>query len=309
MTAAAAVRKSRLCIMGSTVVPRTLGSSTEALRPRCRTPDHLRARDRLQSADSTASAARTTSGGLRVRMSVTGTLQPLRSLSCSVGASRRTAAVITGFGSTSLPGTGSVGPIGGVAAAPNNDGVAGVNPNTVPYQLFFNTDGLLEIEFVLANSGGTTEYRFAQTFFNITSRAVDQLRPGAGLRHRAPRSCARPARTRSTSISPTAPPRRSRPPSRPSIISRICSTSAAALSASSAWRRSASRSTCRTISASVNPYGVNRFTLRQTRNAPASSPVPEPTSFALFGAGLLGMLGAGRRCAAINCGRIARHVP
>jgi hypothetical protein len=229
-----------------------------------------------------------------VRMSVTGTLAAAAFLVMFCGSQPATAAVITGFGSTSLPGTGSVGPIGGVAAAPNNDGVVGVNPNTVPYQLFFNTDGLLEVEFVLANSGGTTEYRFAQTFFNITSESWTsfglELGFGSGatfvrstgadaLDFDLPDSAAPPFSSAFTAVD-----------HQPDLLHFSGGTVGFVGVAAFGFSVDVPDDL-----AGVNPYGVNRFTLRQTRNAPAASPVPEPTSFALFGAGLLGMLGAGRR--------------
>lgn len=64
--------------------------------------------------------------------------------------------------------TGSAGPIGNTPA-PNNDDAVGDSPNVIPYSIFFNSPGFLETEFVLAQSGGTTEYRFTQNFINNSS--------------------------------------------------------------------------------------------------------------------------------------------
>src|SRR6476620_8879201 len=63
--------------------------------------------------------------------------------------------------------TGSMGPVGNTPAV-NNDDDLGASPNVIPYNVFFNSAGILETEFVLENSGGTTEYRFTQTFLNNT---------------------------------------------------------------------------------------------------------------------------------------------
>lgn len=79
------------------------------------------------------------------------------------------AATITSIPAFLTPGfsTGSVGPVG-ATPAPNNDNAAAASPNVIPYSIFFNTFGTLETEFAVADSGGTTEYRFTQTFVNNT---------------------------------------------------------------------------------------------------------------------------------------------
>jgi len=88
-----------------------------------------------------------------------------------LGSALAHAGTITSIGTSSLPGssTGSIGPLG-VTPAPNNDNASGASPNTVPYNIFFNTLGALEVEFVTSESGGTTEYRFTQTFINNTGQ-------------------------------------------------------------------------------------------------------------------------------------------
>jgi hypothetical protein len=87
------------------------------------------------------------------------------------GAGTVNAANITSIGAFSLPGfsTGSIGPVG-ATTAPNNDNATGTSPNAVPATVFLNTLGPIEIEFVLAASGGTTEYGFTQALFNITDQ-------------------------------------------------------------------------------------------------------------------------------------------
>lgn len=87
----------------------------------------------------------------------------------SAAFSRAGAATIGSVSEFSTPGfsTGSMGPVGNTPA-PNNDDVTGASPNLIPYNIFFNSPGILETEFVLTNSGGTTEYRFTQSFLNNT---------------------------------------------------------------------------------------------------------------------------------------------
>src|SRR3954451_5498070 len=80
------------------------------------------------------------------------------------------AATIKSVSTFSLPGfsTGSAGPFGNTPA-PNNDDADGANPKELPTWVFLNSPGNLETEFVLENSGGTTEYRFTQSFLNTRS--------------------------------------------------------------------------------------------------------------------------------------------
>ena len=77
------------------------------------------------------------------------------------------AATITSVSLFSLPGfsTGSAGPVGSTPAV-NNDDDPGASPNVIPFSVFFNSPGAMETEFVLSDSGGTTEYRFTDTFVN-----------------------------------------------------------------------------------------------------------------------------------------------
>jgi hypothetical protein len=58
-----------------------------------------------------------------------------------------------------------------LAAAPNNDNTAEPSPNTISYSIFFNAGGLgpADLEFNLANSGGTTEYGVAPFRFGVVN--------------------------------------------------------------------------------------------------------------------------------------------
>src|SRR5215208_2804866 len=77
------------------------------------------------------------------------------------------AATITSIGSTVFPGasTGTLGPVGSTPG-PNNDNATSASANVIPYFVFFNAFGTLDVEFLVANSGGTSEYRVAQTLVN-----------------------------------------------------------------------------------------------------------------------------------------------
>jgi hypothetical protein len=81
------------------------------------------------------------------------------------------AAVITSLSPVTLPGasTGTLGSFGNTPA-PNNDDAPGVNPNVITSSIFLNAGGLgiIDLEFITANSEGTTEYQLVQTFLNLT---------------------------------------------------------------------------------------------------------------------------------------------
>ena len=78
---------------------------------------------------------------------------------------------ITAFGVTSLPpnSTGTIGPVGNTLSL-NKDNAATPSHNTIPYNIFFNSLGNLDVEYVVTNSGGTTEYRFTQTLSTTPGR-------------------------------------------------------------------------------------------------------------------------------------------
>jgi hypothetical protein len=77
-------------------------------------------------------------------------------------ATRASGGIITAATLFSLPGfsTGSLGPVG-ATPSPNNDNAIGPSPNTIPYSIVYNTFGMAEFEFAVAASGGTTEYLFS----------------------------------------------------------------------------------------------------------------------------------------------------
>jgi hypothetical protein len=78
------------------------------------------------------------------------------------------AAVITGIGVTvTNNATGSLGPVGGVPIAPNNDNTGLPSPNVVASNHFLFNTLPIDFEFKLENSGGTTEYGFTPSFVNI----------------------------------------------------------------------------------------------------------------------------------------------
>ncbi len=81
------------------------------------------------------------------------------------------AAVITTVSTWTLPGasTGSISNLNNTPA-PNNVVAPAVNPDVITYSVFLNAGGLGigDTEFVVANSGGTTEYQLVQTFLNNT---------------------------------------------------------------------------------------------------------------------------------------------
>ena len=84
----------------------------------------------------------------------------------SVGSGSAHGATITGFGTVLAPGAGTAGPAG-LNPAPNNDNTAAPSPNAMSASYFFNSLQPVDIEFVVANSGGTTEYFFTDIFTNV----------------------------------------------------------------------------------------------------------------------------------------------
>jgi hypothetical protein len=91
------------------------------------------------------------------------------------------AATIANTGAFLLPGfsTGSLS--FSPASSPNNDNAPAASPNTISYSIFFNTGGLgpADLEFQLANSGGTTEYQVAPSGFGVVNNTGFSL---AGFR-------------------------------------------------------------------------------------------------------------------------------
>ncbi len=199
------------------------------------------------------------------------------------------AATINGVGISVLPGfsTGSIGPVGSTPAV-NNDDALGPSPNVIPYSLFLNSPGGLEVEFILANSGGTTEYRFTQSFLNNTDAVWTGFRfeLGYGLGANFVSSQLTDSlefdffENNSTATSPAFTQTGATPEAldwsggnvtrfRPAVF-------AFAIDVPDGL-------------AGVNPSGLNRFTLRQTPITAASA-VPEPSTLGLAGLALGGVL-------------------
>jgi hypothetical protein len=106
-----------------------------------------------------------------MRSRLPGQLLAAAALTCGLGGVA-SAGVITSIATSVFPGasTGSIGPVG-ITPSPNNDNAAAASPNTLPYSVFFNAGGLgnLDIEFVVANSGGTTEYRVTNSLLGVVN--------------------------------------------------------------------------------------------------------------------------------------------
>lgn len=208
-------------------------------------------------------------------------------------AAEAAAAVIASVGATVLPGgsTGTIGPVG-ATPAPNNDDAGAANPNVVPYTVFYNAPGTVDVEFNLAASGGTTEYRITQTLINNTGAAwtgfhyelgfgtgADFVRStaGDGLDFDVPGGDPAPASSAFAAFalgSDTLDWSGGTVPSVGALLQGLAIDVPDGLSA-------------------FDPAGRNRFTLRQVPTA-GSTAVPEPGSLAVLGAAL-GALLAGRR--------------
>jgi hypothetical protein len=109
-------------------------------------------------------------------MKLKGTARLLMAAGLMVGATfvEAHASIITSTSKFSLPGF-STGQLNGAGQTPqpNNDDVGDPNANVITSSVFLNNGGLgiMEMEFNTANSAGTTEYQFVQTFINLTGTA------------------------------------------------------------------------------------------------------------------------------------------
>ena len=208
------------------------------------------------------------------------------------------AAVITGIGTTvTNNATGSLGPVGGVPIAPNNDNTGGPSPNVVASNHFLFNTLPLDFEFKLENSGGTTEYRFTPSFLNIdfTGRSVDAVLVRAGLRHgRGLRAVGRGgwARLRPygdpSAFSPFFPVVEHKADSLLFSGGSIGSIKPAAFFFAIDLPDNLQK---------FNPYELNHFTLRITPNgtAPDPTPVPEPGTMMLIGTGIAALVAKSRK--------------
>jgi hypothetical protein len=205
-----------------------------------------------------------------------------------------------------LPGasTGSLGPVGGTPVAPNNDNALTASPNAIAGNWFLNANGFgpMDFEFVVANSGGTTEYAMAQRMVNNsgvtwtgfrlelgfgTGAGFVRASPGTGLDFDTPDADPAPTSTVFTLLD-----------AQPTMLD---------WSGGAVWPIGQGVPLAVAFAFAVdvpdglqtlNPSGLNRFTLRQVPTR-AATPIPEP--------GLLGLFGVGAAWAARRRARPCAH--
>lgn len=198
------------------------------------------------------------------------------------------AGIITSLGTTSFPlgSTGTIGPVGNTPE-PNNDNATTASPNTIPYNIFFNSLGNLDVEFVVTNSGEITEYQFPQVFINNTGQVWTGFRFELGfgtgnnfvqsnqldgLDFDTPELDPTPISSIFTVLNPQAD---------------ILDWTGGTVPAISVVAFNFSIDVPDNLS-NFNPSGVNRFTLRQIPTI-SSTNVPEPSSLGFLCAALAGL--------------------
>ncbi len=213
---------------------------------------------------------------------------------CCVGVSGADAAVITGINQFLLPGfsTGSL--THSLPVAPNNDNTGAPSPNTVAtggFGIFLNAGGfdILDYEFNLADSGGTTEYRFttnvvnnsgvAWTGFNFllgfgTGANFVPAAVGVGLDFDLPGSDPAPT----SSVFPILDHQAHVIDWSGATVNYLLGPGGAPFSVAFSLAIDIPDGL-----AAFHPEGANRFTLR---SFPTAQQVPEPTTLALAGVAL-----------------------
>jgi len=197
------------------------------------------------------------------------------------------AGVITTASAIQLPGgvsTGTIGPLNSTPA-PNNDGVPGAGTNTINYNLFINAPGLLDVEFVAGESGGVTEYLFAQSFLNNSRGPWTGWRFELGFGTGA--DFVRSQAADGLRFDPASP-------SSAQFALVRHESDVLEWSGQVPWIGRGNFGFAIDVPdglASANPSGVGRFTLRQIQN-PEPESVPEPSLVLLS---LCGLGWAGRR--------------
>jgi hypothetical protein len=208
------------------------------------------------------------------------------------------AAVITGIGTTvTNNATGSLGPVGGVPIAPNNDNTGLPSPNVVASNHFLFNTLPLDFEFKLENSGGTTEYQFTPSFLNINFSGLTWTQFSFELGFGTGASFVRSGGLDGLDFDLGDPSAFS--PMFPTVEQKENSLFFSGGSIGSV------KPAAFLFAVDVpdglkgfNPYDMNRFTLRITPNGapvPDPTPVPEPGTMMLIGTGIAALVAKNRK--------------